>query len=34
VKRPTQGAGKGYHLIGPHEILFPLLMAAIAERRS
>ena len=34
VTRPTQGGGKGYHLIGPHEILFPLLMAAIAERRG
>jgi len=33
VTRPTQAGGKGYHLIGPHEILFPLLMAAIAERR-
>lgn len=32
VERPTQGGGKGYHLIGPHEILFPLLMAAVAER--
>ncbi|HEU5360163.1 MAG TPA: hypothetical protein VFU42_03285 [Candidatus Deferrimicrobiaceae bacterium] len=33
VLRPTQGGGKGYHLIGPHEILFPLLMAAVAEKR-
>jgi hypothetical protein len=32
VKRPTQKGGRGYHLIGPHEILFPLLMAAVAER--
>jgi len=31
VSRPTQAGGKGYHLIGPHEILFPLLMAAVAE---
>jgi hypothetical protein len=31
VKRPTRGGGKGVHLIGPHEILFPLLMAAVAE---
>ncbi|MEW6719179.1 MAG: hypothetical protein AB1346_01875 [Thermodesulfobacteriota bacterium] len=31
VCRPTRKGGKGYHLIGPHEILFPLLMAAIAE---
>jgi hypothetical protein len=34
VERPTRGAGKGYQLIGPHEILFPLLMAAVAERRK
>ena len=34
VSRPTQAGGKGYHLIGPHEILFPLLMAAVAERRK
>lgn len=32
VVRPTLAGGKGYHLIGPHEILFPLLMAALAER--
>jgi deoxyhypusine synthase len=32
VTRPTQAGGRGYHLIGPHEILFPLLMAAVAER--
>jgi hypothetical protein len=32
VVRPTRAGGKGYHLIGPHEILFPLLMAAVAER--
>ncbi|NNF84032.1 MAG: hypothetical protein HKM29_02630 [Deltaproteobacteria bacterium] len=32
VSRPTSGGGKGVHLIGPHEILFPLLMAAVAER--
>lgn len=31
VTRPTRKGGKGYHLIGPHEILFPLLMAAVAE---
>jgi hypothetical protein len=34
VGRPVQAGGKGYHLIGPHEILFPLLMAAVAERRK
>jgi hypothetical protein len=32
VTRPTKPGGKGYHLIGPHEILFPLLMAAVAEK--
>jgi hypothetical protein len=32
VTRPTRPGGKGYHLIGPHEILFPLLMAAVAEK--
>jgi len=32
VVRPTRAGGKGYHLIGPHEILFPLFMAAVAER--
>jgi hypothetical protein len=32
VSRPTRDGGKGVHLIGPHEILFPLLMAAVAER--
>jgi hypothetical protein len=34
VDRPTRAGGKGYHLIGPHEILFPLLMGAIATRRK
>ncbi len=32
VSRPVRGGGRGVHLIGPHEILFPLLMAAVAER--
>lgn len=32
VARPTRKGGLGVHLIGPHEILFPLLMAAVAER--
>jgi deoxyhypusine synthase len=32
VTRPTRPRGKGYHLIGPHEILFPLFMAAVAEK--
>lgn len=30
--RPTQNGGKGYYLIGHHEILVPLLAAAILER--
>jgi deoxyhypusine synthase len=34
VNRPTRQGGKGYHLIGPHEILFPLLMAAVEEKRG
>ena len=34
VDRPTRAGGKGYHLIGPHEILFPLLMGAIATGRK
>ena len=32
VRRPTRAGGKGYHLIGPHEILFPLFLAAVAEK--
>jgi len=31
VKRPTQKGGRGYALIGHHEIMFPLLAAAIIE---
>lgn len=29
VQRPTQGGGRGYELTGHHEIMFPLLCAAI-----
>jgi hypothetical protein len=29
VERPTAGGGKGYQLVGHHEIMFPLLTAAI-----
>ncbi|MEA1922631.1 MAG: hypothetical protein U9N63_08235, partial [Pseudomonadota bacterium] len=29
VKRPTLGSGRGYQLIGHHEIMFPLLVAGI-----
>ncbi len=31
VHRPTQEGGKGYSLIGHHEIMFPLLAAAVIE---
>jgi hypothetical protein len=31
VQRPTASNGKGYHLIGHHEIMLPLLSAAILE---
>jgi hypothetical protein len=31
VERPTLKGGKGYHFTGHHEILFPLLAAAVLE---
>jgi len=31
LKRPTQEGGKGFELIGHHEIMFPLLAAAVIE---
>lgn len=31
VSRPVQGIGKGYSLVGHHEILIPLLAAALIE---
>ena len=31
VERPTQGGGKGFELIGHHEIMLPLLAAAVIE---
>src|SRR5262244_3798081 len=31
VRRPTQKGGMGYSLIGHHEIMVPLLVAAVAE---
>ena len=34
VRRPTLGGGKGFHLTGHHEIMFPLLTAAILEELS
>ena len=32
VRRPTAGIGRGIHLTGHHEILIPLLAAALVER--
>jgi hypothetical protein len=32
VSRPVAGIGKGYSLVGHHEILIPLLAAALADR--
>jgi hypothetical protein len=32
VERPTSKGGKGYSLIGHHEIMFPLLAAAVIEK--
>lgn len=32
VQRPTQTGGRGYRLTGHHEIMFPLLCAAVFER--
>jgi hypothetical protein len=33
VSRPTRGVGRGYSLTGHHEILVPLLAAALIEGR-
>lgn len=32
LERPTRGTGSGINLIGHHEIMFPLLMAAVLEK--
>lgn len=32
IKRPTLKGGKGYTLIGHHEVMFPLLAAAVLEK--
>jgi len=32
VARPTAGTGRGFSLIGHHELMIPLLAAAIVER--
>lgn len=34
TQRPTAGRGQGITLIGHHEIMFPLLMAAVKERMA
>ena len=34
VNRPTAGTGKGYSLTGHHELLIPLLAAALVERTN
>ena len=31
VERPTQAGGQGFELTGHHEIMFPLLAAAVNE---
>ena len=31
VARPTGAGGRGFHLTGPHEVLVPLLFAAVLE---
>jgi len=31
VSRPVAGIGKGYSLVGHHEILIPLLAAALTD---
>lgn len=32
VSRPTAGSGRGYSLVGHHELMIPLLAAAVIER--
>ncbi|MBI4496263.1 MAG: hypothetical protein HY697_04935 [Deltaproteobacteria bacterium] len=34
VRRPTLQGGKGFHFTGHHEIMFPLLAAALLENKS
>lgn len=34
VNRPTAGGGKGYHFTGHHELMIPLLAAALIESTS
>ena len=32
VARPTAGTGRGYSLVGHHELMIPLLASALVER--
>ena len=34
VSRPVAGIGQGYSLVGHHEIMIPLLAAALVEHRG
>jgi hypothetical protein len=34
VRRPTQGLGRGYALVGHHEILIPLIAAALVDAEA
>lgn len=34
VERPTRMGGRGYSLVGQHEILFPLLAAGVIEAEA
>ncbi len=34
VDRPTRGSGRGYSLVGHHELMLPLLAAAVGEARA
>jgi hypothetical protein len=34
VTRPTAGTGRGYSLTGHHELMIPLLAAALVERHE
>jgi hypothetical protein len=34
VSRPVAGVGKGYSLVGHHEIMIPLLAAALVDRQA
>jgi hypothetical protein len=32
VSRPTAGTGRGYSIVGHHELMIPLLAAAVIEQ--